>query len=288
MKIKVLVDSAADLPKEYFNKYKIKRVPQKVIFEDGEELKLGEDISVQEYYKKLESTDTIPSSSAPNVYDFVKIFDTSLNNDHYDHVLYFSIASPLSSTYNNARVAAKKFETKVDVIDTQSASGVQGLLALAAVRLIEKSYSIKDILEHIEALIPDSFCIGGLTTLTNAYKSGRLTSKFVLYLTRFIGVKPIFVIERPGIPKSRFPGFFSNISMERRLVKLTKRKLNTQKQYSIMISHVNNIEGMERIVSEMKNIGNITNIYTTDCSPIIGTYAGPEAIVISSLPSLDL
>lgn len=286
--MKVLVDSAADLPKEYFSKYNIKRVPQKVIFEDGEELKLGEDISVKEYYKKLESTDTIPSSSAPNVYDFVQIFDNSLNNDHYDHIIYFSIASPLSSTYNNARVAAKKFEKKVHVVDTQSASGVQGLLALAAVKLIDKGYTIKDILEYIKELIQDSFCVGGLTTLTNAYKSGRLTSKFVLYLTRFIRVKPIFVIERPGIPKSRFPGFFSNMSMERRLVKLTRRKLSNQKQYSIMISHVNNIEGMERIVSEMRNIENITNIYTTDCSPIIGTYAGPEAIVISSLPSLKI
>ncbi len=286
MKSLVIVDSAVDLPKKYSNKYNIKQIPQKVIFENGEEFKLGEDISVQEYYKKLHSSETIPTSSAPNVNDFFEVFKQTFE-EGYEHILFISVAHALSSTLNNARIASKRFPGKVTIFDTESASGVQGLLALEAVHLLKKEFDISSIVEILDELKQKTFLCVGFQNLESVYKSGRLKSKFTLYITKLFGVKPVVVMKKPGILKSTLPGFFSSKRMEKKLVKLSKKHIDRHKKYNVIISHVNNTAGTERIAYMIKKNAkfSINNIFITECSPIIGTYTGPGTIVLSLAPT---
>lgn len=286
MKPLVVVDSALDLPKKYFSKYNITQIPQKVIFENGEEFELGVDISVQEYYKKLHSSETIPTSSAPNVSDFFEVFKQSFEQG-YEHILFISVAHALSSTLNNARIASKRFPGKVTIFDTESASGVQGLLTLEAIHLLKKDFDITSVVEILSELRQKTFLCVGFQNLESVYKSGRLKSKFTLYITKIFGVKPVVVMKKPGVLKSTLPAFFSSKRMEKKLVKLAKKHIDQHKKYNVIISHVNNPAGMERIAYMIKKIDNfaIKNIFTTECSPIIGTYTGPGTIVLSLAPT---
>ncbi|MCE7742950.1 MAG: DegV family protein [Candidatus Heimdallarchaeota archaeon] len=287
MKIRVITDSAADLPEELLEKFNIVRIPHIVFFED-KPWKLGIDISVADFYEKLKKSDFLPSSSNPEPTDFVNHIKDSLEELEYDHVFCVSVAKDLSSsTFLAVRIAAKEFKNQVTIINTESASGVQGLVSLTIAELAEKGNSVKEITEKITKAIDNYYLNVGFHTLDNVYRSGRLKSKFILNLTKLIGIKPIAEMERPGSLESRLPGFFTNRSMINRLTKLALKGTNSTTTYNLVICHVNNQEGANTIIKRLKKKRKIDRSYVTPATPIIGSNTGMGTIIVSLLPAIS-
>lgn len=286
MNIRLVTDTAADIPFTLVKKYNIGIVPHVVDFE-GRSWKLGIDISVKDYYEKLFTLDYIPKSSTPTPQVFFDVFQESLEKFKYEHIIYISVAEKLTSTVAVARIAAKKLKNRVTIIDSKSASGVQGLIVLAVLKMIERKIPIKEIVKQVEELISEYILDVGFYTLENVYKSGRLKSKFILNLTKIIKIKPVAVMERPGVLVSQLPGFFSGKHMERRLIKIILKRAKREIAYDMIVSHVKNLEGSERIISILKKRLNISTTYITEASPIVGTNTGMHTIIVSLIPSVD-
>lgn len=287
MKIKVITDSAADLPDEIMKEHNISSVPHVVILED-KSVKLGVDISFEEFYKYLRNSDTLPSSANPEAIDFLNLIDENLINKRYDHVFCISVAAELSgSTFSAYRLAIRRFKENATLINTESASGVQGLMALYISELAQKGKTVEEIIEIIEDLKTKYYLNVGFHTMDNIYKSGRLKSKYLLYLTKLIGVKPIAQMERPGKLVSAIPVFFSKKGMLRKLLKLALKGTNEEIKYNLVISHVENIAGAQYIANKLKAKRKIDRDFITSAAPIIGSNTGKGTIIVSLLPSLD-
>ncbi|NPD87654.1 MAG: DegV family protein [Asgard group archaeon] len=286
MKVRVVTDSAADFPLEFVEKYDIGTVPHSIHFEN-QAWKIGIGISVKDYYQRLKNMNEMPKNATPTPQDFDEVFKESLETKKYGHVIYISISEKLSSTANPARIAAKNYKDKITIFNTESASGVQGLFVLNAVKLLSESKSIDEILEIFEELKDEYILDVGFFTLDNVYKSGRLKSKFVLYLTKFIGIKPVAVMERPGELISTFPGFFLKSHMEKRLVDIIIKRAKVELTYDLIVSNVENPKGAERVTNMIKKKVKINESYITDCSPIVGTNTGKGTIIMGLLPSID-
>lgn len=271
---------------EIIKKHNISVVAHIVHFED-KEMKIGIGISVKEYYKMMREMDEIPKNAPPTPQDFYDVFHTCFEEEKSDHIIYVGVSEKLSSTINVARIASKKFEKGITILNTESASGVEGLMILAIIKLLEQNKEIEEILSLIENLKNEYILSVGFHTLENVHKSGRLKSKFVLNLTKIIGIKPIAIMEKPGILKSRFPGFFTEKSMEKRIIRTVKKKVKTGISYDMVISHVENPKGIKRISKNILKEINIKEYYTTEASPIVGTNTGKGTIVVSLLPSID-
>ncbi len=286
MKIRVVTDSAADFPIEFIEKFDIGTVAHSVHFED-QAMKIGIGISVKEYYKLLKSMNGLPTNSTPTPQDFDEVFSESLETKKYDHVLYISVSAELSSTGNTARIVAKKYMDKITMFDTESDSGVQGLFVLNAVKLSKENKSVEEIISLFTELRDEYILDVGFFTLDNVYKSGRFKSKFALYLTKIIGIKPIAVMERPGVLVSKLPGFFLQSHMEKRLANIVYKRAKRELVYNLIVSNVENLKGAERITELIKKKVNIKENYITDCSPIVGTNTGEGTIIVSLIPSID-
>jgi DegV family protein with EDD domain len=286
MKVRVVTDSAADFPLEFVEKYDIGTVPHSVHFEN-QDWKIGIGISVKEYYQRLKNMNEMPTNATPTPEDFNELFRISLEEKKYDHILYVAISETLSSTANPARIAAKNFADKITIFNSESASGVQGLFVLNAYRLLEKEKTVEDVIEIFLRLKEDYILDVGFFTLDNVYKSGRLKSKFVLYLTKFIGIKPIAIMERPGVLVSKLPGFFLKSHMERRLVNIVSKRAKKGLVYNLIVSNVENPHGAERVTERIKKKVKINESYITDCSPIVGTNTGEGTIIVSLLPEIS-
>ncbi len=287
MKIKIITDSAADLPDELIAQHQISIVPHLVFFED-KPWKLGVDISIEEFYNRLKDSKFLPSSSNPEPVDFQDLIDECLNKQNYDHVFCVSVSPELSgSTFLVYRLAIKKFKNKTTLINTGSASGVQGLISLYIAELAEQGKTADEIAKIIEDVKAKYYLNVGFHTLDNVYKSGRIKSKFLLHLTKMIGVKPIAQMEKPGKLTSKTPGFFSNKSMLNRLLKLAIKGTDEKIKYNLVISHVENMQGAQYIIEELKKVRNIDRDFITLASPIIGSSTGLGTIIVSLLPSLD-
>lgn len=285
MKIGVITDSAADLPEELVEKHNIAIIPHVVYF-DNKYWKLGVDISVDDYYSLIRNRDLIPPTTNPEPNDFAEKLKEGFEQHGYEHIFSVSVSSELSgSTFNAHRIAAKKFTGKVTVIDTQSASGVQGLIILKIFELSAKGIKIEEIEKYVNDIKKNYFLDVGFHTLDNVYKSGRLKSKFVLNLTKSIKIKPVAVMEKPGILQSTLPGFFTNKSMAKRLISLAIKNVNKSLSYDLVISHVENQEGVDIIIKKLCKKLKINRYFVTPASPIIGTSTGIGTIIVSLLPS---
>ncbi len=88
-----------------------------------------------EYYEYLRSTPELPTTSQPSVGDFLEVYEPLVAEGK--DIVSIHIASGMSGTYESARQAKAALEEKtaeehVTVIDSATACGGLGLMALAA------------------------------------------------------------------------------------------------------------------------------------------------------------
>ena len=144
MSIAIVSDSACDLPKDILKKFNITEVPVNVTFGD-KVYKENVDITGDEFYKKLTSSNNFPTTSQPSPGDFEKIYNNLLKK--HDEILSIHISSKVSGTYNSAVQAADKVgKGKITVVDSLSVSMGTGLVIIKVAEMLKekKSSKIKD------------------------------------------------------------------------------------------------------------------------------------------------
>ena len=166
MKIVIAVDSTCDLSPELIKENDIKIMPLYVNL--GEQsLKDGIEIVPADIFKYVEETGNLPKTSAVPIGEFIDVFE-ELKKDA-DAVIYFSISSGFSSSYQNAVVAAEEVEN-VYVVDTKNLSTGEGLLVLKACKMAKEGKSPEEIVKEVTILaerVDASFVIEKLDFLHN-------------------------------------------------------------------------------------------------------------------------
>ena len=133
-KIRIASDSTCDLSPELIERFGVSILPLGVALGEKQYTD-GVDIDPDFIYAHYEKTGELPKTSAVNLVDFEEYFarETAEGNA----VVLFTISSEMSSTYNNARLAAESFEN-VHVVDTRNLSTGGGLLVIAAAEMAAK------------------------------------------------------------------------------------------------------------------------------------------------------
>lgn len=193
-KIALVTDSSCDLPIDLLERWNIRAVPLRIIYNERE-YRDAIDISPNDVYNRLE--DEIPTTSMPTPQDMLDTFD-QLKEEGYTHCLVISLSSGLSGTYHSFLRIAKEYEgMKVDVIDSKGLSWVLGFLVLEAARLIQKQWDYADILNRVEQVkkkIKGYFIVD---TLEYLKKGGRI-GKVAASLGSILNLKPIISIDQEG------------------------------------------------------------------------------------------
>ena len=206
-KVLIASDSTSDLSPELIEKYGIKLIPLTVIL-DGKEYKDGLEINPDKIYEHYEATKQLPKTSAVNVGEFSDFF-AKYTSEGYAIVL-FTISSQMSSTYNNARIAAMEYED-VYVIDSENLSTGSGLLVLKAADMANEGKAAKEIYDEIIATrskVNASFVIDSLEFL---HKGGRC-SALAAFGANLLGLKPCIAVSggKMGVCK-KYRGSFDKV-----------------------------------------------------------------------------
>ncbi|GIP55183.1 DegV family protein [Paenibacillus vini] len=169
--IKFFADSTCDLPPAWIEKYDIGIVPLYVTFGDTN-YRDGVDLQPPQLYQKVDETGRLPKTAAPSPADFMQAFAPFIEEGR--QVLYISLSSELSSTYQNALIASEEFsEGQVTVFDSLNLSTGIGLQVMKAVRAAAEGKSVTEIVALLEAVrsrVETEFVIDSLDYL---YKGGR-------------------------------------------------------------------------------------------------------------------
>jgi DegV family protein with EDD domain len=150
MKIKILVDSTADIKKEWLEELDADLVPLKVVWADGtSEDDERDPKALKDFYERLKNANEIPKTSQPTVFEFLQRYRNA-EQAGYDGVVVITLSSKMSGTANSASTAAKEARIPVEVFDTKLASSVNALIVRRARELANAGKSPKEIVETLQ------------------------------------------------------------------------------------------------------------------------------------------
>lgn len=172
MRIKIITDSACDMPEELRANYDIAVVPMHIQKGDEDFLDMVE-ITPPDVFEYGERTGRLCSTVAPNIAEFSAAF--ARYSGVYDAVICISIGSRFSSCYQNAAIAAEEY-LNVYVIDSRNLSSGEALIVLEAVRLAQSGMAAEDICASLEKSVQHTDSSFLMSRLDYMKKGGRCTS----------------------------------------------------------------------------------------------------------------
>ncbi len=188
MRIGLVTDSTSDLPQDLLEKYAIQVIPAMLVLE-GQSYADGKGISRAEFYARLPSMRSAPTTAAPSVGEFAQIYQNLLSQG-CEHILSIHAAETLTTIVNSARMAAQEFSDRVSVYDSGSLSLGLGFQVLAAAEAAAQGSALQTIVAAIHSARERTVVRASLDTMEYLKRSGRVPST-VAALGGLLQIKPI-------------------------------------------------------------------------------------------------
>ncbi|MHA1303393.1 MAG: DegV family protein [Candidatus Heimdallarchaeaceae archaeon] len=281
--MKIILDSSCDIPESYAKKYDIDIVPIYVNI-DGKTYLDRYDLTPKEFYQYLrENRDNLPKTSGTSPKEF---FDRiTANVKEKTSIFVSTISSKLSTTYQSARIAIKRFKDKeIHLVDSLSGSGGLGLLGISAAKLAKKGIPDQEIVARVEEMRDNAILMGYVDDLYNLHKSGRI-SHMKFFVSNLLRAKPILTIQ-DGIltPVAKAPGKAKAI---KKMIKKILQSANKSKidQYDLMITHADDEETATNILSKLDKKLKLGEKIINFLTPALSIHLGLGTIVVCLVPS---
>ena len=168
----ITADSTCDLPQELKERYDIRTIPLTILLGDESYLD-GVGFTAQDIYTRYHEDGTLPKTSAPGIQQFLDFFTPILEEGC--EIVHLDISAELSSSYNNACIAASELGG-VHVVDSRMLCTGIALLAIEGVECRDRGMSAGEIAEHLRTLTEKVDTSFVLDTLEFMWKGGRCSA----------------------------------------------------------------------------------------------------------------
>jgi DegV family protein with EDD domain len=284
MQVKILADSACDLPKDFYNESNVTLFPLRVHV-NGQEYEDVKTIDAKTVYDAIRSGQ-VPKTSQVSPQLFEEVFTKMAENN--EEGIYIAFSSELSGTYQTSVMILDQVKEKypnfnLTIVDTKCASLGIGLIVKEAARLAAGNVSKEDILkdvifrsQHMEHL----FTVEDLDYLA---KGGRV-SKASAFLGGLLNIKPILNVEDGKlVPLEKLRG---KKKVMRRLIELMDERGSDMSNQVIGISHADAEETVLELKEMFEEEFQPKEVYISDIGSAVGAHTGPGTISIFFLNQL--
>lgn len=272
MKIGIVTDSTSDIPAHIAEQHEIEIVPSILII-DGKEYADGKGITREDYYNRLPSLQTPPTTAAPSIGDFSTPYDSLLARG-CDHIISIHAAEKLSTIINSARQAAHDFPGKITVIDSLSLSLGLGFQVLAAAEAAEEN-GLDAALVAVESTRKRLHVIAALDTMDYLRRSGRVPAA-VTFFGGILNIKPMVELTE---------GQLKPIGAARTTKQAGQRVLNMLledgKLERLAILHTNAEPRARELLNNLMQQASQSvprDILMVNVTTVIGTHVGPNGL----------
>ena len=276
--VRIVTDSACDLPAEVADEFGIAIVPLSIRFGD-EELIDREQLSVAEFYTRCAAMDSLPETAAPAPGQFEMTY-RDLVADGATGIVVVSLSGALSATIQSAELAAKAIaeddsvDVDIRIVDSRSVTMGIGTIAIAAAKSAAGDASLDDVEALARDLVGRTRVFAALDTLDNLKKGGRIGGARA-FLGTALSIKPI--IDVTG-------GEVSEAGKQRTRSKALAHLVERFKGYdgrveNLAVLHAN-CPDVDKFV-EMLRPHHDGEILVGEIGPVIGTHGGPGTIGVA-------
>lgn len=271
--VRVVTDSACDLPQELIDEHQIIVVPLSIRFGD-EELVDREELTTAQFWQRLRESDVLPETAAPSAGAFEKAFRELIGQDA-SGIVCINLSSRLSATMQAAKVAADAVgpECPVEVIDSLTCSMGVGQLCLAAARQAEAGTSLPDIVADVTQRRDRTKLFGALDTLEFLKKGGRVGNARAL-LGSMLSIKPVVEV-REGVVEEA-----GKVRTRSKSLQLLADKVAAQPIDSLAVLH-GEADDVDELLDMLATSYPRDEIQVGIVGPVIGTHAGPGVIGVT-------
>lgn len=191
--LKIVMDSAGEIPKEWQSEYDVAVIPINIQFEN-KTYKQGIDLSNDDFYRLADSTGVIPKTSQPTPQQFVEFYKRIAQAG--DTILSLHVTSKLSGTFNSALLAAQELKNNLNVIpyDSGSGSAAVGFMCKEVRQMDRAGATLQAILARLEVIRKNVNVVLTLDTLEYARRSGRVKA-LQAALAALVNIKPVIILK---------------------------------------------------------------------------------------------
>jgi DegV family protein with EDD domain len=276
--IKVITDSACDLPPRLVEQHGIGIVPLDVRLGQWgpEEMSL---MGPGQFWQRCATTTALPETSSPAPGAFAESFARAADEGKAG-IICLTLSGGLSSTYQSALAGAQQVRGRADVrvVDTRTVSLGQALVVLAAAEAAAAKADLDQAEAVARRLVPDVHVYCALDTLRNVRKGGRIGAARAV-LGSLLDVKPVLqirdgVVEAEARPRTRL----------RSLEYLAQLVRGAGKLEALGVAHAA-APDLDVFLDMLKGTFPVEDIMVSYLGPVIGAHGGPGCIGVCYRPA---
>src|SRR3954447_3597975 len=277
--VAVVSDSNAYLPKQLAEGNGLTMLQQYVCFADGRRIHEDE-IDLDAFFEEMRSIEQLPTTSHPTTDDFRGAYEELLKSA--EAIVSVHSSSQLSQTVEAASEAVEQLGAGdvIHVVDSLSAGGGLGVIALAAARRAaagESPEKVVAIAHEARAELKMWFAIDGLEFLR---RSGRIGAASA-WVGSTLRVKPILTIE---------DGQMTPVERVRTTQRAFERLVDYARQRHAsgadawVVQHVRSPELADQLADRAREVFGTDPVFCSEIGAVVGAHTGPGLLGLGALP----
>jgi len=271
--VRVVTDSACDLPEPLVDELGIEIVPLTIRF-GPEEFVDREELSNAEFWRRLTQASALPETAAPSAGAFAARFG-ALADAGADGIVCINLSSRLSATMQAAQVASSSVGERcpVEVIDSLTCSMGLGNLCIAAARRANEGAPLDEVVAEVTDRRDRTRLYGTLDTLEFLKKGGRIGNARAL-LGSMLSVKPVIEVADGVVEES------GKVRTRSKALRLLAEKVHDQSVEEVAVLH-GAAPDLDEFLDLVEDVAPRDKIVVGDVGPVIGTHAGPGVLGVT-------
>ncbi|MFC1870532.1 DegV family protein [Chloroflexota bacterium] len=275
MSIRIVTDSTSDISPEVADALGITVVPGYIRF-GNEVYRDGVDISSAELYDKMAKTRVRPTTSEPTPEDFARVYSEC--SKETDNIISIHISARMSRIFNSANEAKKiaKTPSRIEVIDSQSASVGLALVVMFAANLVKAGETFETLITQTQLVLEKIHLLGVFDTMKGLVFSDRV-GPGITALADVANVKPLLAVKdgvlvRAGLAQSYQEGVA-------KLIKFVHDNLPNVKDLAIAYSTIP--EQANELKKHLGRVFPVETIYVTQLGAALGVHSGSGVLLVA-------
>jgi DegV family protein with EDD domain len=274
-RVTVVTDSVATVPEPLLRELDIRVVPV-VLNLAGRSYRDGVDITPDEFYRLLRTNGNLPTTSAPSVGDFVRVYAAAAPES--SAILSIHVPAHLSAIIEAATVASRLIDdVPIRILDARSPTMAEGFVVLEAARAAAAGGDLEAVTARAEEIIPKVRFYAMLDTLDYLYRGGRIGGAAAL-LGAMLQIKPVVHlvdgrVEPLARPRTRRRG--TEIMIREMAAAAGGRPVHAAVMQGDARPEAEVLR--DRLAREF----DCTELYMTEFTPVMGAHAGPGLLGIA-------
>ena len=272
--IKIVTDSAADIPKSIAEELDIEILPFMINI-DGKQIVADKNLTPQEFYKMVENCVEIPSTSQMSPADLEDIYRKIGAENTIIHITMSARGSGINNTSNLVAGQLNDEGFDITVIDSGKFTMIIGDTVIKAAKMARNGASKQEIIDFANENYARDTAYFLVDDLTFLKKGGRIKAT-TMAISKVLDIKPILFINDGLVEATRkVRGLKKSLSV---LVDFIEERMENPEENEVMIldsDAPDKVEAIEEMIQERIKPKAITY---AKIGPVITCHAGPGLV----------